>query len=226
MYNDDRARLVALLGDKLVALLGELAAPTYWSCLQDWWQRQKDHEKWVSDWEDASTRHFEVEQYDAMMECDDRANHKMALARDCRLSALQAKTAFVDAKAMLTVSAPDLLGDFPLDDREFLASKSPETLATQCERIRGLVLARALQGDPGASKQAAPSGKKATVQARMYDTIKLRPESNGWTKRQWSDYLGCSESAVQRTRIWHSMQITKGTAKLEKTAGQGDRRRR
>ena len=53
--------------------------------------------------------------------------------------------------------------------------------------------------DPGARRKGV---RGANIDARMLKVLSERPESLGWSCRQWAEYLGCACSTVAGTATW------------------------
>lgn len=80
----------------------------------------------------------------------------------------------------------------------------------------------AIAGDP----PKTPAGKKATVNARMLDTMQKRPESMGWTARQWATHLKCSPASIANAHAWKSLGIVKVSEQLSRAKPKDRRRKR
>jgi hypothetical protein len=60
-----------------------------------------------------------------------------------------------------------------------------------------------------------PKARKATVNARMVDTVMRQPESRGWTAQQWAAHLGCGKTAVLKAKTWQSLKVVKAGEQQE-----------
>ena len=67
-------------------------------------------------------------------------------------------------------------------------------------------------------------GAKVTINARMIDTLLVKPEAKDWTAREWATHLGCAASTVTDQPMWKELAKTRvGEAFSEGSIG--DRRR-
>ena len=78
-------------------------------------------------------------------------------------------------------------------------------------------------GDAKSSVQTDAGKQKRNVNGRMLDTLQRKPESRGWTVREWAAYLGCSTSSVCETQTWKELSAARKVMKAERSK---DRRRR
>jgi len=58
------------------------------------------------------------------------------------------------------------------------------------------------------------SPRKATVNAKMLNTMEKKPQSIGWTVAKWAEYLDCSPGAVHKTTAWTQIMESRETAKI------------
>ena len=62
--------------------------------------------------------------------------------------------------------------------------------------------------EPSSPREMKPKGRprkdqgRATINARMIDEMQRTPESKDWSSREWMKRLGCSKSAVIKTKAW------------------------
>lgn len=77
-----------------------------------------------------------------------------------------------------------------------------------------------------APAQAAGKAHKPTVNARMFDMLSIKPESQGWSAQQWADHLGCGKSSVAESAAWISLRVVKADAKIKAGGRPADRRRK
>jgi hypothetical protein len=64
---------------------------------------------------------------------------------------------------------------------------------------------------------------KATVNARMLETIQANSEALGWNSRQWAEHLRCGKPAVVATPTWKSLELRREQARAQRAL---DRRRK
>lgn len=93
------------------------------------------------------------------------------------------------------------------------------------------VLKRLRTHDPPAddtgdkSRGGRPKKGRPTVNARMLDLITARPESKGWTAKQFSVAIECAESSVKDTKTWEQLADIRRLARAEKQIAKARRRR-
>lgn len=68
-----------------------------------------------------------------------------------------------------------------------------------------------------------PKRPKATVNARMLETIQANQEALGWNSRQWAEHLKCGKPAVVATQTWKDLAMGRERSRAERAR---DRRRR
>jgi hypothetical protein len=76
------------------------------------------------------------------------------------------------------------------------------------------------QGGGGARVVPKP---RASVNARMLQTIQEDPDAMGWSCKQWAQHLRCAKSSVVETATWKNMSITRERARAERRRDRGRR---
>jgi hypothetical protein len=75
--------------------------------------------------------------------------------------------------------------------------------------------------------EKATKHPRASVNARMMETIQTNIEAMGWNSRQWSDHLKCSKPAVVGTQTWEDLKMARERKRAERIVeGRRDRRRK
>lgn len=95
--------------------------------------------------------------------------------------------------------------------------------------------AKAMARAAGASTDAELTGDdatgesnprpKASVNARMLETIQKNPEAMGWTTTQWAKHLHCAKSTVADTKTWKDLAMGRDRARAERATDRRQRRR-
>ena len=57
---------------------------------------------------------------------------------------------------------------------------------------------------------------RATANARMIDEMQRNPTSTDWSLREWAKHLGCSTSAVVKTKSWKMITATRESQKVDR----------
>jgi hypothetical protein len=65
--------------------------------------------------------------------------------------------------------------------------------------------------------------RKASINARMMETIQSNFEAAGWSCRRWAEELRCAKSSVAETRTWKDLTMQRDRLRAERRK---DRRRR
>jgi hypothetical protein len=64
---------------------------------------------------------------------------------------------------------------------------------------------------------------RASVNARMLETMLSNHDARGWSCKQWATYLKCAKSSVVETKAWKELALLRDCARAER---RNDRRRR
>jgi hypothetical protein len=76
--------------------------------------------------------------------------------------------------------------------------------------------AKADQGSTG-GQPAAKGKQKASINARMIDTLQKQPEAKDWTVEQWMQHLGCkSKASVAKTKCWETIMGARAVRKVQR----------
>ena len=74
-----------------------------------------------------------------------------------------------------------------------------------------------------AMENVSQTVKRATVNAKMIDTLQKKPEAKGWSITQWVTYLECARSTVHGSAMCKELEKTKLEAKLARVMGKSRR---
>lgn len=59
---------------------------------------------------------------------------------------------------------------------------------------------------------------KASINARMLETMQLNSESHGWSAAQWAMHLKCAKSSVVETPTWKDLALVRDRMRAERAA--------
>ena len=72
-------------------------------------------------------------------------------------------------------------------------------------------------GDDPAGESTAKGKRKASINARMIDTLQKQPEAKDWTIEQWMQHLGCkSKASVAKTKCWETIMGARAVRKVQR----------
>src|SRR5205085_4133895 len=57
---------------------------------------------------------------------------------------------------------------------------------------------------------------KATINARMLDTLSRVPESKNWSKARWAEHLDCSLTGIQTAPVWDKVMQDREESKRQR----------
>lgn len=66
---------------------------------------------------------------------------------------------------------------------------------------------------------------RATINARMLETLQKNPDARGWTVRKWTEYLKCSRAGVHDTETWRQLSALRELERVERAVSKRHNRR-